>query len=55
LTPADGLCVGYDGGTPVSAAYTGHYPFTGEIDRVVVNIGNDGPAFMVPRKDKSRD
>jgi arylsulfatase A-like enzyme len=51
----DGLCVGYDGGTPVSAAYTGHYPFTGAIERVVVTVGNDGPAFMVPKKDKTRD
>jgi hypothetical protein len=51
----DGLCVGYDGGTPVSAAYTGHYPFTGTVERIIVNVGDDGPAFMVPKKDKTRD
>jgi hypothetical protein len=44
-----------NGGTPVSAAYPGYFPFTGTIQRVVVTVGDDGPAFMAPRKDKTRD
>jgi arylsulfatase A-like enzyme len=51
----DGLCVGFDGGTPVSADYTGYFPFTGTIQHVVVSIGDDGPTTEVPRKDKTRD
>ncbi len=51
----DGLAVGFDGGTPVSAAYGGRYPFTGTIERVVVAVGNDGLTFTAPKKDKTRD
>jgi hypothetical protein len=45
----DGLCVGFDGGTPVSAEYKGYFPFTGTIQRVVVTIGDDGPAVSMPK------
>jgi arylsulfatase len=51
----EGLCVGFDGGTPVSAAYQGEFPFTGTIQQVVVSVGDDGPSFMVPRKSDTRD
>ncbi len=38
----DGLCVGRDGNSPVSADYTAPYPFTGgTIDRVVVDVSGD--------------
>jgi hypothetical protein len=49
------LAVGFDGGTPVSAMYQGEFPFTGSIQRVVVTVGDDGPHFTPPKKDKTRD
>ncbi len=35
----EGLCCGYDDGTPVSDLYESPFPFTGTIDRVVVDVG----------------
>ena len=37
----EGLCCGYDDGTPVSRDYSGFFPFTGTIDRVIVDVGGD--------------
>lgn len=36
-----GLDLGRDGSSPVSCAYTGEFPFTGTIDRVVFDLGDD--------------
>jgi len=41
---AGGLFCGRDGGVPVSHAYTPPFAFTGRIDRVVVELADDGPA-----------
>jgi arylsulfatase A-like enzyme len=51
----DGFAVGFDGGTPVSAAYTNVFEFTGTIERVVVNLGDDTLHFEAMKKDKTRD
>jgi arylsulfatase A-like enzyme len=51
----DGMCCGFDGGTPVSADYRGEFPFTGTIRRVVVTVANDGPATTEPKKTQARD
>jgi arylsulfatase len=38
----DGLCIGRDSASPVSADYAAPFPFTGgEIDRVVVDVSGD--------------
>ena len=39
-----GLTCGYDGGLPVSEEYRSPFPFTGDLDRVVVTV--DGPPFV---------
>jgi arylsulfatase len=51
----DGLCCGFDGGTPVSADYKGEFPFSGTIQRAIVAIGDDGLAFVIPKKVNTRD
>ena len=42
-------------GTPASAAYTGFFEFTGSIQRVVINLGDDDLKTLLLRKDKTRD
>ena len=44
-----GLLVCQDTGTPVSADYTGVYPFTGVIRRVVVDVAPDRQPAPSPR------
>ena len=34
----DGLCVGRDSASPVTPEYTAPFPFTGEIEKVVVDV-----------------
>ena len=38
----DGLCCGFDVETEVSPMYAAPFRFTGELDHVVVTVGNDG-------------
>jgi arylsulfatase len=45
----DGLCCGRDTLTPVSADYTGEFPFTGVIRRVTVDVGRDRHSAAAPR------
>ncbi len=48
----DGLACGRDTLTPVSADYTGEYPFTGVLRRVIVDVGNDRhPPANTPKRD----
>ena len=35
----EGLCIGYDDGTPVSSAYDAPFAFTGELHEVVIDVG----------------
>src|SRR5262249_13165268 len=51
----DGLGGGFHGGTPGSSAYTGYFPFTGTIERVVIALGDDDLKAEFMRKDKTRD
>jgi arylsulfatase len=38
----EGLCIGYDGGDPVSSQYTSTFPFTGgKIVKVVFDVADD--------------
>jgi hypothetical protein len=34
----EGLCCGYDDGTPVAEAYESPYPFTGTIHEAVIDV-----------------
>ena len=38
-TSGEGLCCGYDSGLPVTADYRAPFRFTGELERVVVEVG----------------
>ncbi len=42
-TSGEGLCCGYDSGLPVTTTYDAPFRFTGQIARVVVEVGEDPP------------
>jgi arylsulfatase A-like enzyme len=46
----EGLCCGYDSGSPVSTEYASPFPFTGVIRRVTVDV--EGPAHVDAEADR---
>jgi arylsulfatase len=49
----EGLCCGYDDGTPVSDSYESPYEFTGTIHEVVIDVGGTTVADLVAEVERA--